>query len=52
MRFYPVAVVLRTIRHNTQNNTYKATQTLKDTLHTIITTQKLKAIPVTGRGGL
>jgi hypothetical protein len=42
--------------HITQNNTarsnktaHKATQTIKDTLHTMNTTQ---AIPVTGRGGL
>jgi hypothetical protein len=43
-----------------QNNTprwnkttnYKTTQTIKDTLHTMNTTQKSKAIAATGRGGL
>jgi hypothetical protein len=31
---------------------YKATQTIRDTLHTMNTTKKSKAIPVAGRGGL
>jgi hypothetical protein len=38
-----------TLKQNTAN---KATQTAKDTLRTMNTTQKIKAIPVTGRGGL
>jgi ABC-type polar amino acid transport system ATPase subunit len=35
-----------------QKTAHKAIQTIKDTLHTINTTQKSKAIPVTGSGGL
>jgi hypothetical protein len=35
-----------------QNAAHKATQTVKDTLHTVNTTQTSKGIPVTGRGGL
>jgi hypothetical protein len=55
-----------TLRYNTQKYTchtkyhatlkqktaHKATRTIKDTLHTMNITQKAKAIPVTGRGGL
>jgi hypothetical protein len=45
--FYPVAVVLQLIRHNTQNNTprsnrntaHKTTQTIKGTLYTMNTMQ-------------
>jgi hypothetical protein len=53
------------IRHNTQihishkishhlqqNTSHKAAQRAKDTLHTLNTTQKSKAILVTDRGGL
>jgi hypothetical protein len=32
-----------------QNTAHKATQTIKDTLHTVNTMQKSKAIPATGR---
>jgi hypothetical protein len=36
-----------------QNTAHKATQTIKDTLHTLNKTKKKgKAIPVTGRGDL
>jgi hypothetical protein len=35
-----------------QNTAHKAAQTIKGTLHTMNATQKSKAIPVTGRGGL
>jgi hypothetical protein len=52
-----------TIGHNTQhytkyhstlkqNTAHKATQTIQDTLHTMNTTGKNKAILATGRGGL
>jgi hypothetical protein len=44
--FYPMAVVLQ------QDTTHKATQTIKDTQHTMSTTQKSKAILVTGRAGI
>jgi hypothetical protein len=55
MGFYPVAVVLQEdathkITHHAQRK--HSTQAIKDTLHTMNTTQKSKAIPVTGRGGL
>jgi hypothetical protein len=35
-----------------QNTAHKAAQTVKDALHAINTTQKSKAILLTGRGGL
>jgi hypothetical protein len=38
--------------NKTQNTAHKDTQTIKDTLHTMNTTQKSKVIPATGRGGL
>jgi hypothetical protein len=45
------------MRHNTKMRIfheiiYKATKTIKDTLHAINTTQKSKAMPATGRRGL
>jgi hypothetical protein len=38
--------------HTNKTQAHKATQTIKDSLLTMNTSQKRKAIPVTGRGGL